>query len=232
MKFNEQLTLLRKERNISQEALGEKLGVSRQAISKWENGATQPEMSNIEKLCELFDVSPNTLFGYEEKSKSVVISPTESSSEKIKTKNFLLFILLIIVLIIGICSGWFLHTIINPPVESAETIASFNITGCRFDTSTTKPFGPGKYIRFVFTPTLSGKDYSYTVITENEYNIQNTYTPTEENGIFETDILFSYGSTAFISIQCSNGKDSKTLTVVEVTYVSEDKFRYEPLYNN
>ena len=104
MKFNEQLTLLRKERNISQEALGEKLGVSRQAISKWENGATQPEMSNIEKLCELFDVSPNTLFGYEEKSKSVVISPTESSSEKIKTKNFLLFILLIIVLIIGICS--------------------------------------------------------------------------------------------------------------------------------
>ena len=103
---------------------------------------------------------------------------------------FLLFILLIIVLVIGICSGWFLHTITNPPVESVESIASFNSTGCRFDTSTTKPFGPGKYIRFVFTPTLSGKDYSYTVITENEYNIQNTYTPTEENGIFETDILF------------------------------------------
>lgn len=41
MKFNEQLANLRKEKGISQEALAEGLGVSRQAISKWETGVSQ-----------------------------------------------------------------------------------------------------------------------------------------------------------------------------------------------
>lgn len=61
MRFNEQLAALRRERGISQESLAEKVGVSRQAISKWETGTAQPEMSNIMKLCEVLDVSPDTL---------------------------------------------------------------------------------------------------------------------------------------------------------------------------
>ncbi len=61
MRFNEQLAALRRERGISQESLAEKVGVSRQAISKWETGTAQPEMNNIMKLCEVLKVSPDTL---------------------------------------------------------------------------------------------------------------------------------------------------------------------------
>lgn len=41
MNFGEKLQMLRKEQNLSQEALAEKLEVSRQAVSKWENGVSQ-----------------------------------------------------------------------------------------------------------------------------------------------------------------------------------------------
>lgn len=54
MKFNEKLQKLRKEKGLSQEALGEILDVSRQAISKWESGQSYPEMDKLIVLSELF----------------------------------------------------------------------------------------------------------------------------------------------------------------------------------
>lgn len=57
MKFAEKLLNLRMERGYSQEALAEKLNVSRQAISKWELGTTLPETDKIILISEFFDVS-------------------------------------------------------------------------------------------------------------------------------------------------------------------------------
>lgn len=61
MSFNENLQNLRKNRNISQEQLAEKLDVSRQAISKWESGTGYPEMDKLLKICEIFDCSLDVL---------------------------------------------------------------------------------------------------------------------------------------------------------------------------
>ena len=47
MKFNEKLQKLRKEKGMSQEALADELGVSRQAVSKWENGQVYPETEKL-----------------------------------------------------------------------------------------------------------------------------------------------------------------------------------------
>ena len=63
MQFNEQLTALRRAKGISQEALAEQLGVSRQAVSKWETGTAKPELDNILALCRILEVSPNELLG-------------------------------------------------------------------------------------------------------------------------------------------------------------------------
>ena len=54
MKFGENLQKLRKEQGISQEQLAEKLGVTRQSVSKWESGASYPEMDKIVALCNMF----------------------------------------------------------------------------------------------------------------------------------------------------------------------------------
>ena len=57
MKFNEKLTIHRKKNGLSQEDLADKLGVSRQAISRWELGSTMPDATNLLELSDLFGVS-------------------------------------------------------------------------------------------------------------------------------------------------------------------------------
>ena len=61
MKFGDNLKSLRKSKKISQEQLAEKVGVSRQSVSKWETGEAYPEMSNILALCSIFHCNINDL---------------------------------------------------------------------------------------------------------------------------------------------------------------------------
>lgn len=60
-KFSENLKKIRKEHNLSQEQLAEELGVSRQAISKWESAAAYPEMDKIIALCDKFNLNIDDL---------------------------------------------------------------------------------------------------------------------------------------------------------------------------
>lgn len=57
MGFSENLQILRKMKNMSQEQLAEKLDVSRQAVSKWESGNGYPETEKLISICEIFDCS-------------------------------------------------------------------------------------------------------------------------------------------------------------------------------
>ena len=67
MTLGERIALARKQAGLSQEQLGEQLGVSRQAVSKWESGQTNPDVAYIAELCRLFGVSSDwLLLGKEE----------------------------------------------------------------------------------------------------------------------------------------------------------------------
>lgn len=61
MKFGDNLKRVRKMRKISQEVLAERLGVSRQSVSKWETGENYPSMTNIMCLCTIFKCNINEL---------------------------------------------------------------------------------------------------------------------------------------------------------------------------
>lgn len=61
MKFGKNLYNLRKSAKMSQEKLAEKMDVSRQSVSKWENGESYPEMEKIMKLCNIFHCKINDL---------------------------------------------------------------------------------------------------------------------------------------------------------------------------
>ena len=52
MSISENLQILRKSKNMSQEELAEKLNVSRQAVSKWESGSGYPETEKIISICK------------------------------------------------------------------------------------------------------------------------------------------------------------------------------------
>ena len=66
MSLSEKLYALRKSKGLSQEELAEALGVSRQAISKWENGSAIPESDKLIAIATYFAVSLDELIGREE----------------------------------------------------------------------------------------------------------------------------------------------------------------------
>lgn len=65
MTFAEKLKSIRKQLGLSQEQLAEKLGVSRQAVTKWETDAGIPDMENIMAISALFDISIDELLSNE-----------------------------------------------------------------------------------------------------------------------------------------------------------------------
>ena len=63
MEIRDVLKNLREKKNLTQEQLAERVMVSRQAVSRWENGETQPNTDTLQLLSKEFGVSINTLLG-------------------------------------------------------------------------------------------------------------------------------------------------------------------------
>ena len=77
MTIGQRIAQLRKQQNLSQEGLGERMGVSRQAISKWESDAALPEVDKLIALSRQFQVTVGYLLGVEEEP----ASPEEAEEE-------------------------------------------------------------------------------------------------------------------------------------------------------
>lgn len=88
--LSENLKKIRKDNNLSQEQLAEELGVSRQAISKWESGAAYPEMDKIIQLCNKFELNIDDLLNKDIRE----IKGEETSKNNINKAidNFLKFV--------------------------------------------------------------------------------------------------------------------------------------------
>ena len=68
--LGKKIVKLRTERNITQEELAERVGVTRQAISKWERGDGLPDLYNIQSLAKVFGISIDELINDAPKSQS------------------------------------------------------------------------------------------------------------------------------------------------------------------
>ena len=75
MTLGEKIYELRTQHNLSQGDLANELNVSRQSISKWENGNSTPDLEKIVKLAEIFNVSLDELIKNEEKETTVATTP-------------------------------------------------------------------------------------------------------------------------------------------------------------
>lgn len=101
MKFGENLYNLRKTAKMSQEKLAEKMDVTRQSVSKWENGESYPEMEKIMKLCEVFHCKINDLVhenmvdidSLDEDIKMSVVKFKEEKQKKIKGISKAIYVL-------------------------------------------------------------------------------------------------------------------------------------------
>lgn len=70
--LGDNIRLLRSVRGISQVELGEKLNVSKQSISNWENGNIQPSIEMLMKIADFFSVSTDFLLGLDNRTSIIV----------------------------------------------------------------------------------------------------------------------------------------------------------------
>ena len=91
IKLADRLVELRKEHKLSQEALAEKLGLSRQSISKWERAEASPDTDNLIALAEVYGITLDQLLGNNEPEKEPQPQPKapekQLSAKQLKGKE-------------------------------------------------------------------------------------------------------------------------------------------------
>ena len=108
IKIGKFIAELRKNKNMTQEQLGEKLGVSFKTISKWENGRGMPELSTLKPLSEELGVSINEILSgeklkkqdYQEKFEENIVNTLNYSNKKIKSIKHIFILLVVFILFI------------------------------------------------------------------------------------------------------------------------------------
>ena len=80
MKLSEKICCCRKKCGYSQEMLAQKLGVSRQAVSKWETGESEPEIGKLKLLAETFGVTADWLLSEEEPAEEAAKAARKTES--------------------------------------------------------------------------------------------------------------------------------------------------------
>lgn len=86
MTFNEMLIKRRKEVGQTQDDLADKLGVSRQSVSKWENGECMPDSEKLIKLSDVLDISLDELTGRAERKSSAPAQPAPAQAPRISKR--------------------------------------------------------------------------------------------------------------------------------------------------
>lgn len=128
MEIENKMLELRKQNDLSQEQLAEKMGVARQTISKWELGETSPDLEQAKRLSQIFNISLDDLTN----NKIRDISITKVSSTKSLTKliiNILKIILMsVIILVVLAVSKIFFEEYFS--VEATSLTLSFS---CEID---------------------------------------------------------------------------------------------------
>ena len=98
MDLGKKIMTMRNKKNLSQEQLAEKLNVTRQTISNWENGKFYPDIDSLVNLSKFLNVSLDVLLSYDDK----VLDYLKDSTDIVKSnKNILYAVLLNILLIIA-----------------------------------------------------------------------------------------------------------------------------------
>lgn len=131
MNLSKKLQQLRKHNNLSQEQLADKLGISRQSISKWESEQSVPEIDKIVKLSEIFGITTDYLLkDIEECPANLVLSDKDknpnSSSKKLR---LIIATICIAFSIISIFLMWVLSKIYPAPIVLYNTTTKTWLVG-------------------------------------------------------------------------------------------------------
>ena len=222
MKFQSQITALRKASDLTQEELAEKLGVSRQAVSKWENGISSPEMSHISTLCEIFKVTPNTLFGFEDESEPAQQPPAPRKSWYKKLISAVCIVLTAALLVALGAAAAFSFTASSDAQSGFQleniAVKSFDIIGGQID-------GNKRIACVEFVPSVLNSEMQFFLTVTDSDGFQTEYPVEASGGVCRAEIkldmyISQHTSLTVFALYGDNVYPEKIATVVSVNETS------------
>lgn len=223
MEFYEKLVLARKAKGFSQEDLASQMDISRQAVSKWENGTAQPEMSNIIKLCEVLEITPNELFGYEPIPAEKPSNPESPAVKKLRI--IVIFVVIIFAVLLNI-------TVIKALLpEQTEPNADYIISEFKassFSWDFVQNIGSNQQLAVSFSPSVSGSDCVFSISLS--YDGKSFSVPSEyDSGICSSTIAIPYYTRVTVTACMEQGGYTYTYPLGIFDNADEDGLSYYPV---
>lgn len=227
MSFEERLLEIRKSRGMSQEVLAEKIGVSRQAVSKWETGEALPDYTKLIALADALEVSLDYLCGREARIETVPTAVTERPKKK--QKGWVTIVAIVAVLIVAVAGLWLVdraNKIAQADVREEPAAAYLpdiiELSGTNFGFG--KPGSMGCIgIEYQFVSNVVGEQYVYQIHFRDLNGEVITADATLEGGgyIGWVDLPYGYYS---VTVTVSNGIESRAAHMAKELEVKEGSF--------
>ena len=244
MEFRDLLVNARKEKGYNQESLAEKIGVSRQAVSKWETGDAQPALSQLIALADALDISLDVLCGRidPDAPTSAATSPAPAGSDptgataaaeaKRQTEYSvsLKIAFLPLLLAVLIVAGMFFH-MSSTIVEAEEAAAkkqlpdTIEVTGLMF-------YGDSvdNMLQYEFTPSIINSDWDYTINFIGFDRQVHSFEAESDNGIFHgyAKLPGGYGSYT-VTLEISTETESRAVALATGLTFDETHASWNPV---
>ena len=230
MEFREQLVLIRRQKGWSQEQLAERIGVSRQAISKWETGDTQPALAQPIALANELDISLDILCGRTTKAAAApAAGKTAPPSGQTFWKRLCLILCLISAVLLIPLSLMTLHVLpsdVVPAEESAAVSAlpdTIQVTGLSF--SAEEP----DRLSFQFVPSIIDDALTYTLTFTDSNGQSRRFEVTGDGGVFTGTVDLFERDTYAVALEITAGEERRAVALARDLTFGDHNVSWLPL---
>ena len=211
MLFHEKLIQRRKERGMTQEELADRLSVSRQTVSKWENGDCMPDADKFIRLSDILEISLDELAGREVEVEPIVLPAPEVPLPGKKLRRLLAAAAAC--LLIGLacfCLGRYAFPA-SAPVEAAQTAALP-------ETLTVRGFSmTGKEARFTANAGFDGTVFLYRTDFPDPIKLPALY----KDGVYTVSNVPAGSFERMVLVLSAGGQERSALVVEQLTVDAE-----------
>lgn len=203
MTFSGILTQKRKALGLSQEALAERVQVSRQAVSKWETAEAMPDMAKLMALADVLEMSMDELCGRSETARPTqpAAAPKKAASGRGARVLCVILALLLLISVILLLNA-------ASPTAAPSLPDTVTVSGVTF-----RNHGAGR-LEYCFTPSVAGGEYRYEIsFADWDGKVQTFGAPCSGGMCAGSVSLQDYLRIFNVSVVVSNGSESRAVPV-------------------
>ena len=189
MNFSEILIQRRKQLGLSQEALAEKIQVSRQAVSKWETGEAMPDMTKLMALADALDMSLDALCGRTFPEQAVNFAPVKPVSKRRTWVPWVLSAALLLCCVLLLLNA----------AKPSYLPDGISVSGVSFSQE------DGGFLSYRFFPSVAGEDYTYQIVFSGENLQPQTFGAAYDDGMCSGTAYLPH-DTYSVSVVISDGE--------------------------